>query len=255
VLPDTASSGGNGNVASSELERNVPLSLSKGEPSSAPAETPTFVTLELPEDRLAWTVQYLEEARFGGLIAHLMLVRALFPDGASADGATPEVRRHAAVLSELIDRLFVKLRMPGVELQPADLETAASRKSLKALIAALRRESSSDVSTSQQGLRLVGVVEPGELTAAARSLDRDRLVTAAPWRAATTLLGTSLQRDGTEVADFSPYRDALLRAFEGMRDLSPTEFEAALHEPGDVELEVERETVLRALAEQRRVTA
>ena len=233
---------------------DVTLSLSKGEAEEI-ADAPTFVSLELPEDRLAWTVQYLEEARFGGLIAHLMLVRALFPDGASADGATPEVRRHAAVLSELIDRLFVKLRMPGVELQPADLETAATRKSLKALLAALRRASSADVSTPQAGLRLVGVVEPEELAAAARSLERERLVTAAPWRAAALLLGTSLQRDGTEVADFAAYRDALLRAFDGMRNLSPTEFEAALHEPGDVDLEVERETVLRALAEQRRVTA
>ncbi len=234
---------------------DVTLSLSKGDASEDVAETPTFVSLELPEDRLAWTVQYLEEARFGGLIAHLMLLRALFPDAASADGATPEVKRHAAVLSELIDRLFVKLRMPGVELQPADVETAATRKSLKGLIAALRRTSSADVSTRQNGLRLVGAVEPDALAAAARSLERDRLVTAAPWRTTAALLGTSLQRDGTEVADFSAYRDALLRAFDGMRDLSPTEFEAALHEPGDVELEVERESVLRALAEQRRVTA
>jgi len=49
--------------------------------------------------------------------------------------------------------------------------------------------------------------------------------------------------------------ESLLRAFDGMAHLTPTEFEAALREPGDVGLEVERETVLRALSEQRRVTA
>ncbi|HEV3089766.1 MAG TPA: hypothetical protein VGX96_21375, partial [Candidatus Elarobacter sp.] len=55
------------------------LSLAKGaHESEDPAASPTFISLDLPEDRLAWTVQYLEEARFGGLIAHLMLIRALF---------------------------------------------------------------------------------------------------------------------------------------------------------------------------------
>ena len=64
-----------------------------------------------------------------------------------------------------------------------------------------------------------------------------------------------LRRDGVVVADFRAYRDAVGAALGGLTDLSPTAFEAALHEPGGVDLEVERESVLRALAEQRNVPA
>ena len=62
-------------------------------------------------------------------------------------------------------------------------------------------------------------------------------------------------RNGAPVADFSPYRDALLRALSELAGLSPTEFEAALHKPTDIELETEREQVVQTLAEQRRVNA
>jgi uncharacterized repeat protein (TIGR01451 family) len=233
------------------------LTLGKGEPESSIPENSTLLTvfLDFSEQRLAWTVQYLEEARFSGLIAHLMVLRALFPDGTTADGANGEVRRGALVLSELVDRLFVKLRIPGTELQADDLETKQSRASLKALVTALQSASAENGTATMPGLRLVGVIAPTELADAAALLERERLVTAAPWRAATLLVGTSLQRDGVQVADFSAYRDALLCAFEEMADLTPTEFESALHQPGDVDLEVERETVVRALADQRRVTA
>ena len=107
----------------------------------------------------------------------------------------------------------------------------------------------------RRGLTLSAFVEPHMLTAEEEDLRHSKIVTAAPWHAAAMLITTSLERDGEPVASFASYREALLRQFWSMRDLSPTEFEAALHKPGEVELEVERENVLRTLAAQRGVPA
>jgi uncharacterized repeat protein (TIGR01451 family) len=217
-------------------------------------ETPTALYLSLADDRLEWIVQYLEEARFPGVVAHLMVLRALFPDTAEGPAATEHLRRHGKLLNELVDRLFLKLRLPDVRLEQEDLETPEYRASLTSLLATLRSERGRE-EPSCPGLRLVTSVDPEALGAAAEALDRAKLVTAAPWRAAAMLMGTRLERNGILVANFSAYRDALIRSLSKMSQLSPTEFGTALHEPVDVELEVDRETVLRELAAHRNVPA
>ena len=226
------------------------LSLSKG---GNAAETPTALYLSLPEDRLDWIVNYLEEARFEGLIAHLMVIRVLFPDTAEAPEATAALRRHAALLNELVDRLFLKLRLPDVPLTPDDLETPQYRRSLEAVIAALRTERGQK-EPDRAGLRLVGFVEPRTLAVAGETLARAKLVTAVPWLAVAMLMGTSLEREGIVVADFSTYREALVRAFWELAEFSPAEFESVLHESNDVDLEVEREHVLHDLTAQQSVS-
>jgi uncharacterized repeat protein (TIGR01451 family) len=234
---------------------SVTLSLSKG--ARAPddtIETPTALYLSLPEERLDWIVRYLEEARFPGLIAHLMVIRALFPDTAEAPSASAQLNRHAQLLSEMVDRLFLKLRLPGVGFFPEDLETSEYRASLAALIDTLRRERGR-AEMDASGLRLVSFIEPATLAALGDELARAKLVTAAPWLVAAMLMGTTLERDGTVVTDFSPYRDAIVRALSQLADFSPTEFEDALHKPGEVQLESERENMLRDFSAQRNVSA
>jgi uncharacterized repeat protein (TIGR01451 family) len=217
-------------------------------------ETPTSLSLALTGEKLDWMVRYLEEARFEGVVSHLMVIRALFPDTAETPAATERLREHGAKLSELVDRLFIKLRLGNATLVRDDLETWEYRDSFEALLQMLRSERGRDIEM-RGGLTLSAWVEPRMLTAAEEDLRHSKIVTAAPWHAASMLIATSLERDGELVASFAGYREALLRQFWSMRDLSPTEFEAALHKPGEVELEVEREDVLRTLAAQRRVPA
>ena len=212
-----------------------------------PAFAAAVVSLDLMPERLDWIVEYLEEARFRGVVAHLIVLRALFPTQAGSAEGTALLRRHGELLGELVDRLFIKLRVPDVTLERDDLETEQLRESLRNLLDALAREPAPE-RLDDRGLRLFGVVDAERLSALSASLDREKLVTAA-------LMGTSLRRDGVVVADFRAYRNALGATLSAMTDLSPTAFEAALHEPGEVELEVERENVLRALAEQRNVPA
>jgi uncharacterized repeat protein (TIGR01451 family) len=221
----------------------------------APAPVAAAVlALDLPPERLDWIVEYLEEARFRGLVAHLMVLRALFPTRAASREGTAQLQRYGELLGELVDRLFIKLRLPEVALERDDLETDALRDALRSLLDTLAHEPAPE-RLDDSGLRLFGAVEAERLNALSASLEREKLVTAAPWRALSALMGTSLRRDGVVVADFRAYRDALGAALGALTDLSPTAFEAALHEPGDVDLEVERESVLRALAEQRNVPA
>ena len=183
-----------------------------------------------------------------------MVMRALFPDHAAGREATAELRRHGEVLNELVDRLFIKLRLPGATLVPADLETRESRRSLSVLVDALRHAHAGE-GGEEKGLRLVGTVYRAQLSATADVLADAKLVTAAPWGALAGLLGTSLQRDGVVLADFGSYRDLLLRALAEITELSPTDFEAALREPGDDDLESERETIVRALTAERPIRA
>jgi uncharacterized repeat protein (TIGR01451 family) len=217
------------------------------------AETGAATFLDFDDERLEWTVQYLEEARFPGLLGHLMVLRALFPRVAIAGDATVALELHGDALAEIVDRLFLKLRMPEALLDREDLETTDSRASLRAVIDALRH-SAAHGRPDHEGLWLEGFVDRADLAAAAAAIKRDKLVTAAPWRVLATLMGTSLRRDGVEIADFTPYRDGLQRAFAGLAGLAPTEFAAALRKPTDIELETQREDVVETLAGQRRAT-
>ncbi|WP_317994461.1 hypothetical protein [Vulcanimicrobium alpinum] len=219
-----------------------------------PAPHAATVALALTAERLEWTVQYLEEARFPGLLGHLMVLRALTPNRAETPEATSALVAYGALVDELVDRLFIKLRVPKSVLERDDIETRGARVALQAAIEALRAHTSY-AGIEETGLQLIGTVGADELASAASLLERAKLVTAAPWRVATMLLGTSLERDGESVADFSPYRDALQRTLTAMEALNPTEFATGLHAPVDVELEIERESLLRALGDQRRVRA
>jgi len=57
-------------------------------------------------------------------------------------------------LNELVDRLFIKLRLPGATLEREDLETPSSRAALKGLVDALRRDHSHETAEGT-GLRVI----------------------------------------------------------------------------------------------------
>ncbi len=251
-LPPAVPVRSNGTVSSTALTGVERVQLGPGLDEMLPSVS--ALVLELSPERLEWIVRYLEEARFEGLIADLMVLRALFPNRAASDDATAGLRDHADQLSEVVDRLFVKLRLPGAALDADDVESKAYRVSLRALVDVLRSQDGGEPPLGD-GPRLVGFVDRAELDAAAGSLEREPLVSATSWHATATLLPTSLQRDGVVLADLSAYRDALQAAFGALRGLGPEELAAALQRPGDAELDAQRERVLHALATERSVSA
>jgi uncharacterized repeat protein (TIGR01451 family) len=234
----------NGHVATPAALASEPLPVENG---------PTILSLRLDDKKLDWTTRYLEEARLGGLIPDLLLLRALFPDDAAgADAATRRrLREHAEQFSELADRLFVKLRLPEPNIVAADVETAALRESLRDVLAALR-ELPVAAPYEADGLRLISSLHGDELASAEAALGDAPLVTAEPWLATVLLLGTTLESDGRVIDDIGPYRAALRRELTALRDLDTDAFlEAVLSQPVDAQLVESRGHALRALAAQR----
>lgn len=115
-----------------------PIVVESAPPATAPAlmrgAAFTF-RLGLDVERLDEIARLLHGATGSGLAAHLLALRAFFPDGeTSGDGAV------AAALDELgcavrdvFDRLFVKLRIPGFDVASDDLEDPVLRGALTAL--------------------------------------------------------------------------------------------------------------------------
>ena len=221
-----------------------------------PPQSGATVSVDLTGDRLDWLVPYVREARFPGLLPHLLLLRALFPDGAEDADAVlrARLRRHGELLSDTIDALFVKLRLPGATTTPQDFETREMRSSLRGVLDALRRERAPlDVETG--GVRLVGSVSQHELSAAIDALSNEPLATATPWLALSLLMGTKLVRDVDVLRDFTPYREALQHALAEFGPLSAEEFHAAVVRPVDPALDAERDQFVEALTEQQQTTA
>jgi hypothetical protein len=159
------------------------------------------------------------------------------------------------VLNELVDRLFVKMRLPNVDLVQGDLETDKSRASLSALLEALRTARPTAPEPETAGLQLTAAIDSAALEAAAVELPRTPIATAAPWALAAMLMGTALHRDGESVADFTRYRDALALALASFATLPPAEFERSLYQPAGAELQRERERIVRELVSHRNVPA
>jgi hypothetical protein len=94
----------------------------------APATGIVFA-VRLDAQRRAALARMLRALRGSGIAAHVPLVAALFPDTAGSDD--PALAHALAVAGRAIrmtyERLFVKLRIPGYDVAPHDLEDAAAR--------------------------------------------------------------------------------------------------------------------------------
>jgi hypothetical protein len=156
------------------------------------------------------------------------------------------------MLAEHADRLFIKVRLPDFPIAPADVETPELRASLISLIDDLARAKPERASL-RSGLRLVEWIDGLAMAASLHKLGGDNLATAAPWQVMATMIGTTLERDGGALANFSSYRDKLVAELALRAVLDADGFEASLREPVDPALDEARGLMVRALSEQQRV--
>jgi hypothetical protein len=201
---------------------------------SAPGEpliSALTVTLDLPEERLARTLRYLEQADFQGLITHFFALRAFFPD--TIHGADDAVQQRLDALREAqrttLDRLFIKLRLPRYALTAKDLEDGASRTALRDLLEAV---STSGVRAAAlpapASVRIWGTVDATQLASTLPSLEAAPLGSVVPWLAVVPLIGTMIERGTTRSAAIGRYRDALASALNSVAPLPLTEFHRVL---------------------------
>ncbi len=208
-------------VARQELPGGPVLSLPEA-PAVMTAAPPTAggvqTVIAFDRDRLARTLRFLGEARFTGLVTHLFAIRAFFPDALSAadDACVHDVREH---LRETLDRVFIKLRMPTYVIAPRDLETAASRDALDALLHDLH----TDVPLPELSgsLLLHGSIAPEQIEQLRRGLNDAPIGTASPW----AVLARFLPSEGDGLRN---YRDLAIAAFDELTGADETAFIDAL---------------------------
>lgn len=115
----------------------APPDLPAEETSAFPASGPTVTAwLSLDAVRAASIVRVLRGARGPGMISHVPSLAVLFPNAiASGDPALDATfARASEAIRAIFERLFVKLRIPGYNVTPGDLEDAATRRELLALL-------------------------------------------------------------------------------------------------------------------------
>ncbi len=205
-----------------EIAQRAVLSLATAGGSNGEAHLSSAhgvqLLLAFDRDRLDRTLRFLSEARFTGLVTHLFAIRAFFPDtaGPSAEHALHEVRE---TLRETLDRLFIKLRMPSYVIAPRDLESAASRAALEALLGTLTSDEPGPELAGSVVLQ--GACDEEELRALRDHLTEAALSTALPWATLARLVaaqGDALQN----------YRTMLVAALDELTSADETAFIDAL---------------------------
>ncbi|MBV8750024.1 MAG: hypothetical protein JO103_09950 [Candidatus Eremiobacteraeota bacterium] len=98
----------------------------------------TFV-LRIDDERRERIGRLLDGVHGPGLVGHVMIVRAFFPDEETSGDVRIAESLGGAVeaVGDLFDRLFVKLRIPGFEVTADDLDDVIVRRALVALFTAL----------------------------------------------------------------------------------------------------------------------
>jgi hypothetical protein len=114
----------------------APPDVAADDTSAFPASATVTAWLSLDAVRAASIVRVLRGARGSGTISHVPSLAVLFPNAIASGDASLDATFAGA--SEAIrgtyERLFVKLRIPGYDVTPADLEDDATRRELLALL-------------------------------------------------------------------------------------------------------------------------
>lgn len=107
--------------------------------SASPSVASVGLTLRLDDARRTVLLRMLRGSRGSTIVAHLPLLAGLFAD--RIDGDDPQLGLALTSAGEAVrsvyERLFVKLRIPGYDVSPYDLEDTAMRDGLVTLLDAL----------------------------------------------------------------------------------------------------------------------
>ncbi|HKU66596.1 MAG TPA: hypothetical protein VJP85_02365 [Candidatus Baltobacteraceae bacterium] len=186
--------------------------------SAPPGTEGVQCVIAFDRDRLTRTLRFLGEARFTGLVTHLFAIRAFFPDAASVSGEA-HLRDVRETLRETLDRVFIKLRMPTYVIAPRDLESAAARDALDALLGDL--DPAAAPAALSGSLVLHGSIAPEEIAELRHRLGDAAIGTALPWAILARLLPSA--GDGLR-----NYRELLVAAFDELTGVDETAFIDAL---------------------------
>jgi uncharacterized repeat protein (TIGR01451 family) len=188
------------------------------------------VRLVFAHDALERALAFLEQSDYGGLVTHLFAIRTLLPTAfVGLNGDVPgKLAAEREALRGVVDRLFIKMRMPRYALTSKDIEDRASRTSLMELVHALADAGPSDESGSGDAtVVLEGPIDVMRLTPHIEPLGSDPLGSARPWLVLAELLPTTfVEPAGSEA--MNAYRSALISTFTNVTALPNEEFHRVL---------------------------
>jgi uncharacterized repeat protein (TIGR01451 family) len=196
----------------------------------APEAPRDRVRLVFARDALERALAFLEQSDYGGLVTHLFAIRTLIPTAfAGLDGDAPaKLAAERDALRAVVDRLFIKMRMPRYALTAKDLEDRTSRAALVELVHALgEAHPADDPGPGEGAVVLEGPFEIARITRHLGALENDPLGSAVPWLVLAELLpSTFVSPAGGEA--LAGYRNALIATFTNVASLPSEEFHRVL---------------------------
>jgi uncharacterized repeat protein (TIGR01451 family) len=202
-------------------------------PAPAPAHgaKPFRVRVTFSREALERTLGLLEQSDYGGLVRHLFVLRALFPDGLVGLNGELEAKFVAErdLLHGVVDRLFIKMRLPRYALTAKDLEDRGSRMALVELVAALRGADPGPASKPPRDPIVVeGAIDRDRIVANLSALESEPLGGPRPWLVIAEFLGDHIEWPGGRSAALGAYRSALIATFMNVGALPIDEFHRVL---------------------------
>jgi hypothetical protein len=181
-------------------------------------------------DALERALAFLEQSDYGGLITHIFAIRTLIPTSfIGINGDVPgKLAAQREALHGVINRLFIKMRMPRYALTGKDLEDRSSRAALIELVASLRdAQDAEDFGAPDGSVVLEGPIDVQRITKSLDGLDADSLGSARPWLVLAQMLPSAfVSPKGGEA--LNAYRSALVATFTNVAALPNDEFHRVL---------------------------
>jgi hypothetical protein len=214
----------------------------------APVPLPLRLVVRLTPDRVVSIARLLRGAVMPGLVSHVFALRALFPDAAGSDD--PNVAEALALerdaLRSVLDRLYVKMRIPGYGVTVADCEDVTARRSLTTLLQAVADHRDRGPSWIVDPV-LSAHIDPHAAHALNRVLPHAPLGAPEALHAVATLLPRSCDDDPILAGALECYVTLLQDAFANTIGLAPETFDELLSSHADRDLDAARDGLLRAL--------
>jgi uncharacterized repeat protein (TIGR01451 family) len=209
---------------------SVAPTVAPPEPERETTTIPRRVRLVFAHDALERALTFLEQSDYGGLITHLFAIRTLLPTAfVGLNGDVPgKLAAEREALRGVVDRLFIKMRMPRYALTAKDVEDRASRAALMELVQALTGASPSDENgAGDAAIVIEGPIDVARLLPHLEPLATDPLGSARPWLVLAELLpSTFVEPAGSEA--MNAYRSSLISTFTNVTALPNEEFHRVL---------------------------
>jgi uncharacterized repeat protein (TIGR01451 family) len=235
---------------SAPLAESPPEAETPAEPQ-APAAAPRRVRTAFARDALERALAFLEQSDYGGLVTHIFAIRTLAPTAfVGLDGdVTGKLAAEREALRGVVDRLFIKMRMPRYALTAKDIEDRASRTALVELVNSLAgAQPAGDPGAGDAAILLEGALDVPRLTAQLEALQNEPLGTARPWLVLAELLPSAFTKPGGGEA-LATYRNALIATFTNVAALPSDEFHRVLAGTQNTALDAALRDVRSALRE------